>query len=258
MMEGFNWFIGKVEDRDDPAQLGRLKIRAFGIHGNENEAPIDMLPWAHVLLPITSASLKHVGTAPVGIQVGSTVFGFFMDGNQTLLPVVIGVLPGEGDVTPLATGQQIINKDQQRLEPVSAYNAKYPFNKVFQSESGHVVELDDTPNFERIHVYHKAGTYTEIDQDGNRVNRIVGNDYEIVDRDQTVYIKGNVKVVVDGDYELSVTGNIKINGKTINLNSGTMGAARIGDAADSGDGGSEHADGSNKIEAGSSTVFIGD
>jgi hypothetical protein len=134
---------------------------------------------------------------------------------------------------------------------------------VYQSESGHVIELDDTPNKERIHVFHRSGTYTEINQEGRRVNKIVGDDIEVILKDKTVYIqgnakveiKGNVDVTVDGNYNLNVTGDIKINGKTINLNQGSNGAARVGDTADTQDPG--NAVGTNKIESGSETVFIG-
>jgi hypothetical protein len=65
---------------------------------------------------------------------------------------------------------------------------------VYQSESGHIVELDDTPNKERIHVFHRTGTYTEINQEGRRVNKIVGDDIEVILKDKTVYIQGNAKV----------------------------------------------------------------
>ena len=60
-----------------------------------------------------------------------------------------------------------------------------------------------------------------------------------------------------------MTGNIIVNGKTINMNRGTMGAARIGDTADTGDTGTggpndTNEAGTNVIESGSGTVFIGD
>ena len=75
-------------------------------------------------------------------------------------------------------------------------------------------------------------------------------------KDKSVHIKGNVNIKVDGSYTLNVDGPIVINGSTVNINNGSMGAARIGDTADTGDPGGSP--GSNKIESGSSTVFIGD
>ena len=261
--EGVRWFLGVVEDRDDPEKQGRVRVRIYNVHGDKVETPTNTIPWAVVLMPGFSSSLKQVGVSATGLQVGSTVVGFFMDGNESLLPAIIGAFPGKGDIPKLATNQNTLQKQQLGPEPGSAYNSKYPYNKVTQTESGHVFEVDDTPNFERLHQYHRSGTYTEIDHEGRRVNKIVGDDYEIVQKNQEVYIKGNVNIKVDGNYTLNVTGNIVINGKTINMNHGTQGAARIGDTADTGDGGTggpndTNSAGTNVIESGSGTVFIGD
>lgn len=251
--EGFRWFLGRVEDRNDPDKIGRVRVRAFNLHGNSTEAPTSTLPWATVLLPTTSSSLKGVGISPTGIQVGSTVFGFFVDGNETTMPVIIGVLPGVGDMSPLAIEKNTLNKEPLGPEPPSAYQSRYPFNKVVQTESGHIFEVDDTPDQERLHTYHRSGTFQEINFEGNRVNRIVGNDYEIVQKNQKVYIIGNVDIEVKGNYTLNVTGNIVINGKKVNINRGTNGAARIGDSVPD-----TELDGTQGIGEGSSTVLIGD
>lgn len=253
--EGFRWFVGVVEDREDPDKLGRVRVRAHAFHGNNVEAPTSTLPWAIILMPGYSSSLKEVGTSSTGLQVGSTVVGFFFDGDEGTMPIIFGVLPGKDDIAKLAIGQNTINKEMIGTEPESAYNATYPYNKVFKSESGHVVEIDDTPNYERLHTFHKSGTYTEIDHDGRHVLKVVGDSHEVVAK--------NKKVFILGDLDIEVTGDIRINGKTINLNRGNMGAARIGDTADTGDDGSgghfdTNAAGTNVIETGSGTVFIGD
>ncbi len=250
--EGFRWFLGVVEDREDPKKLGRIKVRAHGVHGNNVEAPTDTLPWATMLMPAMSASLKRVGISPTGVQIGSTVIGFFMDGQEATIPIILGVLPGIDDIPLTATGQQSINKNQTGTEPASAFNARYPYNKVTQTESGHVIEVDDTPNYERLHVYHRSGTYTEIDKDGRRVNKIVGDDFEIVQKNQTVYIQGNVNLQVKGSYTLNVDGPIVINGSTVNINQGSKGAARTGDLVTNDDNA-----GNQPISGGSSTVYIG-
>ena len=268
--EGFFWFFGVVEDREDPQKLGRVKVRVHNFHGDKVETPTDDLQWAFIIMQPTSASYQKTGLSPTGLMVGSTVVGFFADGGEGQMPMILGSLPGIEDKDPnkhgvslLARGTNSLNKNITGPEPSSAYAATYPFNRVYQSESGHVIELDDTPNKERIHVFHKTGTYTEINQEGRRVNKIVGDDIEVVLKNKTVYIqgnasievKGNVSVKVDGNYNLNVSGDIKINGKTINLNNGSNGAARIGDTADTSDAG--NAVGTNTIESGSSTVFIG-
>jgi hypothetical protein len=96
------------------------------------------------------------------------------------------------------------------------YNADYPFNKVFASESGHLMEFDDTSGSERIHLYHKTGTFVEIDGNGTQVNRIVGDSFEVLERNGYVYVKGALNVNVEGANTLKVSGtaDIEINGKT--------------------------------------------
>jgi hypothetical protein len=268
--QGFFWFFGVVEDRDDPQQLGRVKVRVHNFHGDKVKTPTADLQWAFIIMQPTSASYQKTGLSPTGLMIGSTVVGFFADGSEGQMPMILGSLPGiedkdpaKHDVTPLAREINSLNKITTGPEPSSAYSTVYPYNRVYQSESGHIIEFDDTPNNERIHVFHKSGTYVEINQEGRRVNKIIGDDIEVVLKDKTVYIqgnakveiKGNVDVTVDGNYNLNVSGDVKINGKTINLNNGSNGAARVGDTADTNDAGA--AVGTNKIESGSSTVFIG-
>lgn len=89
--DGFYWFMGKVVDRNDTAQLGRVRVRVFGIHpDDETLVPNDHLPWAIPVQPVTSAGVFGVGLSPTGLLVGSYVFGFFADGQDAQIPVVIG------------------------------------------------------------------------------------------------------------------------------------------------------------------------
>lgn len=102
-------------------------------------------------------------------------------------------------------------------EPVSPYAAAYPYNHVYQGESGHVMEFDDTEGAERIHLYHKAGTYTEIDKNGRQVNRIVGDGYQIIDRNGYIYVAGNCNITVGGNAQIYAQGdlNIQADGDTV-------------------------------------------
>ena len=205
---GFKWFFGTVEDRDDPLKLGRCKVRVEMTHDVDNTKKIltSDLPWAVSIMPLISASYKEIGLAPVGPILGTTVFGFYMDSSESQLPVIMGTLPGipnaKHDVKDLAREINTLNKQVLGPEPQSAFRAKYPFNKVFNSESGHVIEIDDTPNFERLHTYHRSGTYREIDASGQQVVKIVGDGYEIVAKNKTVYVQGNVSIQVMGDVTL--------------------------------------------------------
>lgn len=220
---GFRWFIGKVVEREkDPLKLGRLKVRIFGLHDDEGRIPNDSLPWATILTPPYSAASNQIGVAPVGAVVGSIVFGFFMDGNEGQLPVILGSLAGipdndttKHDVAKLAREENDLldAKNSRRAtgdlvtEPPSAYAAKYPFNKVYRTERGHVVEIDDTESQERLHLYHRTGTFVEIDKDGNRVDKIVGDNYTIVARNDNVSISGDCLVEVKGKSIVLIKGS---------------------------------------------------
>lgn len=102
-------------------------------------------------------------------------------------------------------------------EPPSAYAAKYPYNHVKETESGHIVEFDDTPNAERIHVYHRSGTFVEIDKDGTVSYKVNGENFQIYTRNNRVYTQGNMDVTVDGAKTLLVKDalNVEVLGKTV-------------------------------------------
>ncbi len=94
-LDGFIWFIGVVEDRQDPYLIGRVRVRCFGHHtGNKIELPTEDLPWAQVMLPVTSAGISGIGQSPIGLVEGSHVFGFFRDGEARQEPIVMGSMPG--------------------------------------------------------------------------------------------------------------------------------------------------------------------
>jgi hypothetical protein len=89
-------------------------------------------------------------------------------------------------------------------EPAAAYSAKYPYNQTFQTEAGHLIEYDNTPGHERIHVYHKAGTYTEIDVNGTSVRKVVGDNYEILERNNYLFVRGAYNLTIDGATQILV------------------------------------------------------
>jgi phage baseplate assembly protein gpV len=215
--EGLRWFVATVEDVDDPLKLGRVKIRVVGEH-EDPKITKEHLLWATPITSINSASYKNVGISPTGMTVGAHVFGFYLDGHEKQLPVIWGSyakLPDgtqkTNDVPPLA--REINNIDIKKIgpEPDQAYAAKYPHNIVFQSRSGHVIELDDTAEAERIRVYHKTGTYVEINKDGRKVTKVVDDDFDIVVKDKTVYIGGNVSIHVVGSATIKVDGDVTAN-----------------------------------------------
>jgi len=99
--DGFQWFVGVVEDRQDPKTLGRLKVRCLGHHTEDlYKLPTADLPWAHVMNPITSATVSGIGQSPLGVVEGTWVVGFFSDGPSAQQPIIMGTLPGVPSTLP--------------------------------------------------------------------------------------------------------------------------------------------------------------
>lgn len=239
--DGFSWWMGVVENRNDPLNLCRCQVRIFGHHTeNKQMLPTEDLPWA---LPGFSTNSSWTSSVPI---VGDYVFGFFSDGLSSQAPIMLAVFPGipkngptpdigfsEGDHYPLnepttsrlyrnekieetAIGQHNNNLETDIPtadgvswnEPKSQYNTQPPYNNVTETLSGHVFEMDDTPNAERIHLNHKTNTFFEIAPDGSKVTKVVGDNYEVVVKDNNLYIKGKCNITINGDSTLYVKGNV--------------------------------------------------
>ena len=296
--DGFSWFIGVVEDRDDPKKAGRVRVRCLGHHSEDLiDIPTAELPWASPMMPVTAGGNSGIGVSPTFLIEGTWVVGFFRDPAKQE-PVIMGALPGVNttettnqtiasssaaggkstkggfkdpngvfptqtyldlpDTSVLAQGsapkqtpgawkhhsykeegregrdefyppgpQSIASKDLtqknireswQKASNVSGNmgekggslyqnintqnKAVYPYNHVLETESGHYVEFDDTPDNERIQIYHRKGSFVEIHPDGNVTVKSLGNIQTIVD--------GNLEYLVHGDYSLTVDGNIDV------------------------------------------------
>ena len=72
------------------------------------------------------------------------------------------------------------------------------------------VSQSRSPGRERIHVYHKSGTFNEIHPDGTTVTKIVKDNYTAILGDETLSIKGKVFVQVVGDTSIQVDGNTQL------------------------------------------------
>tara|TARA_B100000809_G_scaffold7337_1_gene7242 strand:- start:30203 stop:31213 length:1011 start_codon:yes stop_codon:yes gene_type:complete len=255
MIEQFNtfvWWQGRVEDRDDPLEIGRCRVRILGFHSQDKgDIPVDGLPWAYPAMPINS----RPGDPPVGPVVGTWVMGFFRDGNDAQEPVMTHIIDSgyktEDDSAPPESapswgGKREILTDEintNRLArgetadtyvsdytagetfdgtstsgeviPISltvpdlGYDAKYPHNKVEESQAGHVTEVDDTPGSERLSKVHSSGTFEVIKGDGARVVKIIGEDFEMVLSSKTLKVSGNLNIVSDGDINFKAGGTIR-------------------------------------------------
>ena len=313
-LDGFVWFVGVVEDRNDPDQLGRVRVRCVGFHTpNLTALPTSDLPWAHVMHPTTDPAMHGMGNSPSFLVEGTWVVGFFRDAEEKQQPTIIGTLPGVpknsadfskgfndprhkestqvndqgikyyavgglnpneyGEYGPYPLGARVDTEDEEQgtfgrysghtvgesdtsrlgrgnkaedhgavvrrrklkrtkvitaakpnLKSVSDdlkvdddpptwdephprglkkdanpyISGKYPYNHVFESESGHLMEIDDTPGGERIHREHKSGSFEEIHPDGTKVVKVIGDNYEIIAGSSNVLISGDVNLTIEG------------------------------------------------------------
>ena len=87
------WFLGVVLDINDPEQLGRVKVRIYGVHpDNTIDASLDDLPWSHVSVPVTEGGSSGIGTN-TGIKPMAQVYGIFLDGKNSQIPLILGSIP---------------------------------------------------------------------------------------------------------------------------------------------------------------------
>jgi hypothetical protein len=169
------------------------------------------------MLSGVSESFEGVGDTP-GLAVGSNVIGFYMDGEEAQMPVVLGsypTMPSEekSGISYLARGKQTINKEQIGPEPPSSFAAKYPYNRVITTKSGHVIELDDTPENERIHVFHRSGTYIEVNPDGRIVIKTPDESYDITGKSKTIYSGEDINIIAERGIKLATKGNVTLGAK---------------------------------------------
>jgi hypothetical protein len=142
----FTWFIGEVKDINDSKNLNRVRVNAYGYYdGVENVAD---LPWATVMMPTTSASIKGNGSNH-HLEVGSWVVGFFADGPSAQDPIIMG------SIATQTNGVKDIPSDAS------------VDNKVYESKAGHRIELDNTSGAEKIKITHgKTNSHIEFTSTG--------------------------------------------------------------------------------------------
>lgn len=236
-------YSGFVQDIHDPKEEGRVRIRINELHG---DIPVNKLFWSLVLSPTTSSSSGGKGSDHELLE-GDMVAGYFLDQDKQNF-VVFGTFKGvprgrsndpngkfpeiinEPDVNRLSRNSNIhltsigeirdnrisfdnINKIKY-TEEVSKYNAKYPYNKTYESRAGHIVEFDSTPNHTRYHERHPSKNYLETDHDGNTARKEYGDWKHYILGDQVLYTRGNKVETIDGDYNLRIKGDwtIEIDG----------------------------------------------
>jgi len=183
-------------------------------------------------IPQKQEQTAVVGDQPPNVAVAST--GFPADRQASLLlgfrdpnmKYPLREFLNEPDTNRLARGRtdgtSVQTRDNTRMteiptadgstwsQPPIPYNARYPYNRMKSSESGHIFEMDDTPDNERVNLMHRSGTFIEMDVNGTQVNRITGDGYEIVDRNGYVYIKGAYSITSEGFTSIYVNADAHI------------------------------------------------
>jgi hypothetical protein len=121
---------------------------------------------------------------------------------------ITGIATADFNAISTAGGDQITGSDGDTWnQPELPYAAVYPYNHVYESESGHIQEFDDTPNAERIHIRHRSGTSTELHPNGDRTDIIKNDQYTLTTGDQSVYIQGKSDTTINGRHKLYINKN---------------------------------------------------
>jgi len=116
--DGFVWWIGVVEDRNDPLALGRVRCRVYGYHTEDKtKLPTIDLPWAFCIQPTTSASAGGIGSSPTGPIEGTWVIGFWRDPDFMQEPMIFGTLPGIAPPTSTPAGESPYTYDPSQRIP---------------------------------------------------------------------------------------------------------------------------------------------
>ena len=194
-------------DRQEPVILGVLPgvVEEFG---NPNVGFYD--PNAYTESKLVSKYPKHLGSDVNQLARNDS------DDQHTHITIktasrIQGIATAGFTTAPLFQGQVLPTVTNTTWsEPAYTHNSKYPYNHVMETESGHITEYDDTPDYERIHLYHRAGTSIEmintpdLEHQGNRIDKTVGDYYSSKDRNSQEIIQFHKEETVGGHYKLLV------------------------------------------------------
>ena len=140
--DGFRWWIGQIApEKVQGDQLNgtgnawgcRLKVRIYGYHPADlTELPDEDLPWAQILLSSQGGSGRANRSQSLRVSPGDTVLGFFLDGDDAQLPVVLGIFAN--------TGKYYTSDESYKspFQPFTGYTSEIKGNNDFiaKNESG--------------------------------------------------------------------------------------------------------------------------
>ena len=136
-------WIGIVTNVYDPHQGGRVQVRIFGRHDDTVNIPDSDLPFAQVIQPVTSAARGRMGTAPVGLVVGSRVIGLWLDRDHQF-PLILGSVGRAGEERPGVTddGAPAINIDLSSIPAATQLSSNNAYTALYDNRVG-ILEIDN-------------------------------------------------------------------------------------------------------------------
>lgn len=210
-----------VVDVNDPQQRGRFRVKCYEIYGKHTS------PWVEYSSTFSGSSDYGMFFVP---DPGSNVYIKCRNGNANT-PVYDGGMSPKTAPPKLARGQQDGSREEKGTikedvflssksfeEPSDQYGTIYPFNKTIKTKAGHLFELDDSPNSERVRLRHKAGTEIEFYPDGSALivikneefKKTYGQSNNVYEKDFASRHKGSVGITIDVDGSIKILGELSI------------------------------------------------
>ena len=131
-------YRGEVVSVSDKKEAARVRIRVMGVYDN---VPDSALPWAQYADPFFMSGVDS--GSQIIPDIGDMVWVFFEGGNHTQ-PIYFAGAPSAKDMPKEAS----------------------PKNRVIKTKKGHIIELDDTDEEERVKITHSSGSYVEMNDAG--------------------------------------------------------------------------------------------
>ena len=124
--DGFRWWIGQIPPGESLGAQNkgegwgnRFKVRILGYHPySKEDLPDEDLPWAGCLLPATSGTGASNLAQSVKYRPGDVVVGFFMDGDNAQIPMIMGAFGRTGQVPQQAASGAFV--------PFTGYTSNIP------------------------------------------------------------------------------------------------------------------------------------
>ena len=127
--DGFRWFIGQIPENNHkvlnadnaPNNWGqRRRVRIMGYHPGDDLLPDTDLPWATVLMSSSTGSGAKQNASSIALERGDIVVGFFLDGDDAQVPVIIGTFARTNAMVESYTDFY------KAFEPITAFDASTP------------------------------------------------------------------------------------------------------------------------------------